>query len=520
MRLAWILVTSLSCAAMALTGSLLALTLEVPSEPEASARMARIALSDDQRATRNLLALSCERDTVVERLALELAASRTDADAASALEALTRSLGGQVRLFWEEAGRVAPLAGSPALDRTLLTAAAHRRVAQMDGDALMLLDACVHAQGSARLWVVRHKPLTALLRAAGLEREQFSVTPEAQAPELEVQRFTNANDAPVHLAARRTANARRVPTGLWFWALGAALLGALLALGVTRERPLDERVLSTLEQAAERVAQGDLSSQIGLTLGHRADQTFRSFDRMTAELRETRAKLAEAERASAFRDIAQRVAHEIKNPLSPMRTALETLRKAHARQLDSFDEIFDESTRAMLEEVQRIEHIVREFSEFARLPKARPGALDLDRLVHDTVRLYAPDDVPVGLACDETVRVHADREQLVQVVINLLSNAVDAARESARPTVRLSVHAAQDAAVLRVEDSGQGVAPSDRERIFEPYVTLKQGGTGLGLAIVKRIVQDHGGSIAVFASALGGAGFEVRLPMRSGDGGR
>ena len=234
---------------------------------------------------------------------------------------------------------------------------------------------------------------------------------------------------------------------------------------------------------------------------------------MTAELRETRAKLLEAERAAAWQDMAQRVAHEIKNPLSPIKIGLETLRKAHEKGSPLFEEIFDESTRAMLEEVQRIEHIVREFREFARLPKARPGALDLGELVRDVAKLYAPSDVALELEIEEGLSAHADREQISQVIGNLLVNAIDAVAGARAPRILVSAARARDGLVMRVDDNGPGVPEDARARIFEPYVTGKQKGTGLGLAIARRIVQDHAGSVQVMASPLGGARFEVRLPV-------
>ncbi|MDB4990890.1 MAG: Nitrogen regulation protein ntrY, partial [Myxococcaceae bacterium] len=270
-----------------------------------------------------------------------------------------------------------------------------------------------------------------------------------------------------------------------------------------------------LEQAAERVAKGDLSARIGARSGGRADQTFRTFDRMTEELSEMRGKLAEAERAAAWQDMAQRIAHEIKNPLSPIQMAIETLRKAHDKRLPEFDEIFDESTRAIAEEVKRIEHIVREFSDFARLPRAKPGALDIASLIADTVSLYQPDDVAIELshARSETL-VRADREQITQVLVNLIQNATDAARGAATPRVSISTEVARGMALVHVEDNGKGIAADQRERVFEPYYTTKPNGTGLGLAIVRRIALDHQGQVNVSASALGGAKFTLKLPLQ------
>ena len=298
--------------------------------------------------------------------------------------------------------------------------------------------------------------------------------------------------------------------------MGAGLLGGAAGLLLSREQADSEVALAELERAAGRVAEGDLTSTINLRVGGKADQTFRSFDRMTRELREMRHRLAEAERAAAFQDIARRIAHEIKNPLSPIQLAMETLRKAHQKRTPNFDEIFEESTRAVLEEVRRLERIVREFSEFARLPKPKPGALDLAALTDEVVQLYRPDDV--ALEVDRTgplPEVRVDREQITQVIVNLLQNAFDAARSEPQraPRVCIGLRAEADRVVLDIDDSGAGVPESDRARIFEPYVTTKTHGTGLGLAIVKRILSDHGASIEVSQGHLGGARFTLSFPL-------
>jgi len=300
--------------------------------------------------------------------------------------------------------------------------------------------------------------------------------------------------------------------------LGVALfvLAGMLAYALLTRQPVDDKVLVELEQVAERVAKGDLTTRLGPYPGGRADQTFRTFDRMTKELSDMRTRLADAERAAAWQDMARRIAHEIKNPLSPIRIAIETLRKAHDKRLPVFDEIFDESTRAILEEVRRMEHIVREFSDFARLPRARPGALDLAALVADTVSLYEAPEVPIELVqsgVDTSLR--ADREQLAQVLVNLIKNATEAARGSAQPRVRVSLDADAHAVWVHVDDSGPGIAPGDRERVFEPYYTTKEQGTGLGLAIVKRITTDHEGNISVGDGPLGGARFTLKLPRQA-----
>jgi nitrogen fixation/metabolism regulation signal transduction histidine kinase len=400
-----------------------------------------------------------------------------------------------------------------------------------EAPALEVLLGCQRGLGERRLWVVRRireaELLPQLLEGTGLVArwepagaargvEALRVTPLA-GKQL-VLEVSQTPAAPAQLTAPPPRGmtlglARELTRSLTLIGL-AGLLGGLSAWLATRTTQREERVLRELERAAERVAGGDLSSTINLRVGGRADQTFQRFDRMTQELRETRARLADAERAAAFQDIARRIAHEIKNPLSPIRMAMETLRKARQKRLASFDEIFEESTRAVLDEVMRLERIVREFSEFARLPKPRPGALSLSALVEEVVALYRPADVAVQVTAEAALpSVRADREQMTQVLVNLLQNAFDAARGAAEPLVHVRVERAGAQLLLHVDDNGPGVPAAERARIFEPYVTSKPQGTGLGLAIVARILADHGATIAVGESPLRGARFSVGLPI-------
>ncbi|MET0343329.1 MAG: ATP-binding protein [Polyangiales bacterium] len=390
------------------------------------------------------------------------------------------------------------------------------------GASPLALLSCARTRDDAREWVVRVEPLARLI--ARLAPPSLRVLDEAEVARDDRDEHADA------IALTLPGADGAPPRALWlraaeppsFDALIALAPLALLALGlsallayVLARRGVDESVLIELERAAERVAGGDLAARIAVRPGGRADQTFRTFDRMTSELAEMRARLAEAERASAWQDMAQRIAHEIKNPLQPIQMAIETLRKAHQKRLASFDEIFDESSRAILEEVRRLEHIVREFSEFARLPRAKPGALSLAALVDETVALYRPEDVDVRVVHDDgPLPLRADRAQLTQVLVNLLQNALDAARGSAQPRVEVRTSRSRDGdgVMLHVDDSGSGVAKGDHEAVFQPYFTTKPRGTGLGLAIVRRIVLDHGGSVHATEAPLGGARFTVRLP--------
>ncbi|MBZ0119440.1 MAG: HAMP domain-containing protein, partial [Sandaracinaceae bacterium] len=288
----------------------------------------------------------------------------------------------------------------------------------------------------------------------------------------------------------------------------ALLVGVLLSVAISR--PLAE-----LQSAASRVASGDMSSMITVRRHDEVGRALGAFNHMTEQLRHARARLIRAERIAAWRDIARRIAHEIKNPLMPIQTSIETMRKTHARKHPDFDEIFEESTATILEEVERLKRIVTEFSNFARLPRPQPAPLQVEDVVHHVVGLHSSGDIAVGVEQrGELPVIRADREQLTQVLVNLVQNAADAARarhgsHGGRVLVQLSP--CEEGVRIAVVDNGVGVPLDERERIFEPYYTTKATGTGLGLAIVHRILSDHGGSIDVEDGLDGGAAFVVTL---------
>ncbi|MBX3269863.1 MAG: HAMP domain-containing protein [Sandaracinaceae bacterium] len=289
---------------------------------------------------------------------------------------------------------------------------------------------------------------------------------------------------------------------------GGLFLGLLLSMSITRP-------LGALESAASRVASGDMQTMITVSSGGEVGKALSAFNRMTGQLKQAQSRLRRAERIAAWRDIARQIAHEIKNPLMPIQTSIETMRKAHARRLEDFDEIFDESTVAILEEVERLKRIVTEFSRFARMPPPDPAMLDVADVAQHTVGLHGGGAVGVRLELEGALEpVRADREQLTQVLVNLVQNGCDAAKarhgeRGGRVDVVLSPH--EDGVRVEVIDNGVGISEEDKARIFEPYFTTKSGGTGLGLAIVHRIVSDHGGRIDVHDAEGGGAVFELVL---------
>jgi nitrogen fixation/metabolism regulation signal transduction histidine kinase len=236
---------------------------------------------------------------------------------------------------------------------------------------------------------------------------------------------------------------------------------------------------------------------------------------MIGDLTGAREALVRAERVAAWREIAQRIAHEIKNPLTPIQMAIETLKRAKARGPETFDPLFAESAATILDEVGRLKNIVSEFSRFARMPAPTLGPVPLQPLVQSATALYAG-SVPITLSIEPDLPpARADRDQLTQVLVNLLENARDAVAQAAGGGIRVALQRAPGGGLaLEVADDGPGLSEEARARLFTPYFTTKPNGTGLGLAIVQRIVSDHGGEIRVGVPPGGrGAAFTITLPI-------
>jgi two-component system nitrogen regulation sensor histidine kinase NtrY len=292
-------------------------------------------------------------------------------------------------------------------------------------------------------------------------------------------------------------------------------LGLVLAVGVgvlvTRRitRPVE-----ALTTAVTRVAHGALDTQVEERAVGEVGALVRAFNRMISDLRRTTEQLVASERVAAWQEVARRLAHEIKNPLTPIKMSLETLLAAHEAGSPRFGALFKESAGAVLEEVDRLARIVDEFSRFARLPKPVLAPVDLGELVGQVLSLYAspPPGVELKPELAPGVTALVDRDQLTQVLVNLIKNAEEALQSgSGRITVR--VKPAGTDSQIEVEDTGPGIPPADRARIFEPYFTTKAGGTGLGLAIASRICQEHGGRLEVGGgAAAAGARFTLTLP--------
>ncbi len=296
-----------------------------------------------------------------------------------------------------------------------------------------------------------------------------------------------------------------------------ALTFAALLLAVLLARRLG-RPIADLAAEARKVATDQANPLKVRGSGEIADLV-QAFDRMLEDLAATRRRLAATTRVAAWREVARRVAHEVKNPLAPIRAAVETLRRLRARGDPAFDEYFDEATRTVLDEVHRISNIVTEFTRFARLPSPRLQDVDVVEAVRHVLQLQRNTADVVQLE-EEVVgtipSVRADRDQVVQVLMNLVQNAVEAVKDKRSGRVVVRVESRPPSHVdITVEDNGPGVASEIEGRLFEPYATTKAEGTGLGLAIAQRIAMEHGGELSYLGDVrrVGGAAFRFVMSI-------
>ena len=296
---------------------------------------------------------------------------------------------------------------------------------------------------------------------------------------------------------------------------GAGLLLAILLSGWAAARVT--RPVEQLAQAAREVALGNWDTRVTVNSSGEIAELADSFNHMTHELLEQRENLVRAERIAAWKELARRLAHELKNPLFPLQLTVENLVRAKQQTPQEFDEIFHESSTTLLAEIANLKAIISRFSEFSRMPQPRFHPLQINDLVRDAVKLVqaqmqGPDrpTIECTMQLADTGEIGGDSELLHRVLSNLVLNAMDAMPQGGRLT--LLTHAQENGVSVEVQDTGMGLTPEECERLFTPYYTSKGHGTGLGLAIVQSIVTDHGGSVSVHSERERGTTFTVVLP--------
>src|SRR5580704_1771323 len=291
----------------------------------------------------------------------------------------------------------------------------------------------------------------------------------------------------------------------------AILLSSWAAARVTR--PVEQ-----LAHAAREVAAGNWNARVEGTGEDELAQLAGSFNRMTAELLGQKERLVQAERVAAWRELARRLAHELKNPLFPLQLTVENLVRARQQSPEQFEEVFRESSRTLLAEIANLKGIIGRFSEFSKMPQPRLQRVQVNEVIRGVMQLFQAQLEAPGrakISCEPQLDPHlepvaADAELLHRAVANLVLNAMDALPRGG--TITLRTQDGDGKVLIEVADTGAGLTLEECERIFTPYYTSKEHGTGLGLAIVQSVVSDHGGRIRVQSQPGQGTTFVIELP--------
>jgi len=291
----------------------------------------------------------------------------------------------------------------------------------------------------------------------------------------------------------------------------AILVSMLLTEEITRP-------LVHLEEATRRVTEGDFTYRILTRKQGEFSNLVDSFNTMVSELDISRRKLLQAEKISAWQEIARRLAHEIRNPLTPIKLSAQRILKRYEENAADFGRVLSQGTDSIIKEVENLERLLREFSDFARLPEPQLEPTVLVKLLQETAAMYDTLSSNVKMDFSEVpgdLILHVDPAQIKRVFANLFKNAIQAMPEGGSISVRADAVRKAHATFCRIQvrDTGEGIEEKDRQMIFDPYFSTKKEGSGLGLAIAQRVVFDHKGNIWVESVRGSGTTFFIDLPM-------
>jgi two-component system nitrogen regulation sensor histidine kinase NtrY len=272
-----------------------------------------------------------------------------------------------------------------------------------------------------------------------------------------------------------------------------------------------------LAAAAESIGQGNWDVHVEASTSGEIGKMAAAFNHMTQELTAQRERLIQSERVAAWRELARRLAHELKNPLFPLQITVENLLRARQIGPEEFDEVFRESTSTLLAEIANLKAIIGRFSDFSKMPAPELQSADLNSIINGVVQLFQgqfarePKPVRTELQLENVPPVAADPVLVRRVIENLVLNAIDAMPQGGKLIFR--TRATEKSVVFELSDTGAGLTPEECERLFTPYYTTKQHGTGLGLAIAQSVISDHHGAISVSSKKNEGTTFHVELPL-------
>ena len=295
--------------------------------------------------------------------------------------------------------------------------------------------------------------------------------------------------------------------------LVAALASLWFAARVTRP-------VVSLAEAARRVAAGDLGAKVEVESSDELGELASAFNRMTDDLMQQKERTLQAERVAAWRELARRLAHELKNPLFPLQVTVENLIRAKQKSPEMFEEVFHEGTATLLAEINNLKTIIGRFSEFSRMPQPQRQPTQVNDVVRSVLRVFDAqlqdkdkNQISVRTELEQALpEISADPDLLHRALQNLVLNAIDAMPQGGELAIR--TESLGDRIEVCVSDTGSGLTQEECGRLFTPYYTTKKHGTGLGLAIVQSVVSDHGGKISVESTKETGTTFRIELPYQ------
>ncbi len=271
------------------------------------------------------------------------------------------------------------------------------------------------------------------------------------------------------------------------------------------------RSLNELAAGTREIGRGNLDYRIRQHSNDEIGELVQHFNRMAQELKEYQQRSIYLERMAAWQEIARRLAHEIKNPLTPIQLTVQEMVDQYPGEDREYARLLAECHTIISEELENLRRLVHEFSEFGRLPKLQLKKGDVHSLIRDVARLYPHREIRLEFA-DGMPLLEMDEDRIRRVLINLLENAIQADPQNYPIIIRTTV--SETEVMIAVEDRGAGIAPEVMEKIFQPYFSTRKSGAGLGLAITRRMVEEHGGNISVESELGKGTCFRVRLPLK------
>jgi len=302
---------------------------------------------------------------------------------------------------------------------------------------------------------------------------------------------------------------REISTGYIILFSLAALLAFLLSKNITR--PLD-----IITRRFRKTKLGQYNEPIEWQGNDEVGELVKEYNRMLAQLESSALKLAQNERESAWREMAQQVAHEIKNPLTPMKLRMQQLVRTWKENPESFDERLKAFSESMIEQIDALTRIANEFSHFAKMPKPVQSEVDIREVLEKVLALYSDkENLHITLQSTDATPCLAwiDKDQMIRVFNNLLSNAVQAIQQDSKGNISAQIRKRKKDILIRISDNGIGIPQSNHPKIFVPNFTTKSTGTGLGLAMVKTIVAQNNGRVFFWSKEGKGASFYVVLPI-------